>query len=258
MALTDEQRRRYARNILLPEIGERGQQRLLDAKVLVVGAGGLGSAAAFYLAAAGVGAIGMADSDAVELSNLQRQILYRTRDLGRAKTESAAERLRDLNPDVRVIQHAQRLTADSILGVIEGHNFVVDATDNIASRYLISDACVLAGKGLAHAAVMGFEGQATTIVPRQGPCYRCLYPEPLGTVSSPQQPGILGAVAGMLGAVQAVETIKWIVGAGELLVGRLLVIDALGGGVREIPFSRNPACALCGEHPTVTRLTDQA
>jgi len=258
MALSEAQTERYSRHILLPEIGGRGQQRLLEAKVLVAGAGALGSPSALYLAAAGVGTIGVADSDAVELSNLQRQILHGTANLGQPKVESAARRMKDVNPDVEVVAHPVRLTSANILGILEHYDFVVDGTDNFATRYLINDACVLAGKGLAHGAIFRFEGQVTTIVPGRGPCYRCLYPEPPppGLVPSCQEAGVLGAVAGVIGALQATEAIKWILGVGDLLVGRLVVVDALGARFREVKIQRDRNCALCGEHPTVTELID--
>lgn len=258
MALTEAQIERYSRHILLPEIGGAGQQRLLQAKVLVAGAGALGSPAALYLAAAGVGTIGIADSDAVELSNLQRQILHGTGDLGRPKVESAERRVREINPDVQVITHPVRLTSANILDLLEGYHFVVDGTDNFATRYLINDACVLAGKGLAHGAIFRFDGQVTTIVPGRGPCYRCLYPEPPppGLVPSCQEAGVLGAVAGVIGALQVTEAIKFLLGAGDLLVGRLLVVDALSARFREVKIQRDPNCALCGEHPTITGLID--
>ena len=258
MRLSEEQTERYSRNILLPEVGGRGQARLLAAKVLVAGAGGLGSPAALYLAAAGVGAIGIVDSDAVELSNLQRQILHGTSDVGRPKTGSAARRIRAINPEVQVITHRQRLTSGNILGVLGAYDFVVDGTDNFATRYLINDACVLAGKPLSHGAVLRFEGQITTVIPGEGPCYRCLYPEPPppGLVPNCQQAGVLGAVAGVIGAMQAAEAIKWILGVGEPLVGRLVLFDALNASFREVKVQRDPNCALCGEHPTVTGLVD--
>jgi len=255
MPLNDEQRERYGRNLLLPEVGGRGQARLLEARVLVVGAGGLGSPAALYLAAAGVGTLGIADGDVVELSNLQRQILHGSSELGRPKTESAARRLRDLNPDVRVIAHQQRLTSHNILDIVAHYDFVVDASDNFATRYLVNDACGLAGKPLSHGAVLRFEGQLTTIVPGQGPCYRCLYPQPPapGLVPSSQEAGVLGAVAGVIGAMQAAEAIKWILSAGELLVGRLILYDALAASFREVKIQRDRNCALCGEHPTIRK-----
>jgi adenylyltransferase/sulfurtransferase len=256
--LSDEQTERYSRHILLPEIGGRGQRRLLQAKVLVAGAGGLGSPAALYLAAAGVGAIGISDGDAVELSNLQRQILHSTSDLGRPKTRSAASRIQELNPGVQVIEHQERLSAHNALAVIRGYDFVVDGTDNFASRYLINNACVLAGKALSSGAIFRFEGQVTTIAPGRGPCYRCLYPEPppAGLAPSCQEAGVLGAVAGVIGAIQAAEAIKWIVGGGEALVGRLLICDLLRATFREVRVQHDRNCAVCGDHPTVTELVD--
>jgi adenylyltransferase/sulfurtransferase len=258
MALSDEQVERYRRHLLLPEIGGRGQRRLLEAKVLVVGAGGLGSPSALYLAAAGVGTLGIVDSDAVDLSNLQRQVLHGSSDVGRPKTASAAARLRELNPEVRVIEHRQRLTSHNVMQVLADYDFVLDGSDNFATRYLVNDACVLAGKGLSHGSVLRFEGQVTTIAPGGRPCYRCLYPEPppAGLVPSCQEAGVLGAAAGVIGALQAAETIKWILGAGSLLVGRLLVCDLLRVSFRELPLRRDPGCALCGERPTITELVD--
>jgi adenylyltransferase/sulfurtransferase len=258
MHLSDDQVERYSRHILLPEIGGAGQARLLAAKVLVAGAGGLGSPAALYLAAAGVGTLGIADSDAVELSNLQRQIIHGCSDLGRPKAESAARRIGELNPDLRVVAHQERLTSHNVLGVLAGYDVVVDGTDNFPSRYLINDACLLAGKPLSHGALLRFEGQATTIVPGRGPCYRCLYPEPPppGLVPSCQEAGVLGAAAGVIGAIQASEALKLILGIGEPLLGRLLIFDALAATFREVAVQRDPACALCGEHPTVHELID--
>jgi len=258
VALTEEQIERYGRQIVLPEIGRQGQQRLLKAKVLVAGAGGLGSPVALYLAAAGVGTIGIADSDAVELSNLQRQVIHTTSDLGQPKAESAARSVRALNPDVEVVTHQQRLTSRNILGIIEGYDFVVDSTDNFPTHYLINDACVLAGKPFVCGAVFRFDGQVTTILPGQGPCYRCLYPEPPppGLVPSSQEAGVVGAVVGVIGAIQANEAIKWVLGAGEFMVGRLLTYDALRASFREVKCQRDRNCALCGEAPTVTELID--
>jgi len=258
MALTREQIDRYSRHILLPEIGGEGQERLLNARVLVAGAGGLGSPVALYLAAAGVGTIGLADSDSVELSNLQRQIVHSTFDVGHPKVESARRTLRGLNPDVQVPTHHERLTSGNIMGLLEGYDFVVDGTDNFATRYLINDACVLMGKPFSHGAILRFEGQATTIVPGEGPCYRCLYPEPppQGLVPTCQQAGVLGAVAGVIGAIQACEAVKWILGEGSLLVGRLLLFDAYRCVFRELEAKRDEECVLCGNRPTITRLID--
>lgn len=258
MALTEEQIERYGRQIVLPEVGHQGQQRLVKAKVLVAGAGGLGSPVALYLAAAGIGTIGIADGDAVELSNLQRQIIHATSDLGRPKAESAARRVRALNPDVHVVTHRQRLISQNILAIVEGYDLVVDGTDNFPARYLINDGCVLAEKPFVHGAVFRFEGQATTILPGQGPCYRCIYPEPPppGLLSSPEEAGVLGAVAGVIGAVQASEAIKWVLGQGELLVGRLLIYDALRASCREVKVQHDRNCVVCGDHPTITELIE--
>jgi molybdopterin/thiamine biosynthesis adenylyltransferase len=250
VALSEEQIERYSRQIVLPEIGGRGQQ------VLVAGAGGLGSPAALYLAAAGVGTIGIVDGDAVELSNLQRQIIHAMSDLGRPKAESAARRIESINPDVHVIKHQVRLSSHNTLDIIKDYEFVVDATDNFPTRYLINDACVLSGKGLAHGAVYRFDGQVTTIRPGGRPCYRCLYPEPPppGLLPSCQEAGVLGAVAGVIGAMQAGEAVKAILGVGDPLVGRLVVYDALRASFREVKIQRDRDCVLCGEHPTVTEL----
>jgi molybdopterin/thiamine biosynthesis adenylyltransferase len=258
MKLTDEQLERYSRQILLPDVGGRGQERLLAARVLIAGAGGLGSPAALYLAAAGVGTIGIVDSDAVELSNLQRQILHGSADVGRPKTESAARRIAEVNPDVRIITHRERLTSANVLGIFEGYDFILDSTDNFATRYLINDACVIAGKPLSHGAILRFEGQITTIVPRKGPCYRCLYPEPppRGLVPGCQEAGVLGAIAGVIGAMQAAEAMKWILGVGDLLVGRLVMYDALAGSFREVKIPRDPNCPRCSDKPTLTGLID--
>jgi molybdopterin/thiamine biosynthesis adenylyltransferase len=258
VALTPEQIDRYSRHIVLPEIGGRGQERLLQAKVLVAGAGGLGSPIAFYLAAAGVGTIGIADSDVVELSNLQRQIIHATSDLGQPKTDSAARRLRALNPDVEVVTHQERLTPDNMAQIIAGYDLVADGTDNFPTRYLINDACLLAGKPLVHGAVLGFGGQVTTILAGQGPCYRCLYPEPPppGPVPTCQDAGVVGAVAGVVGALQANEALKWVLGAGDLLAGRLLVYDALGATFRELMVHRDRNCAVCGDAPAVAEPSD--
>lgn len=258
MALTRQQIERYSRHIVLPEIGGLGQERLLNARVLVVGAGGLGSPAALYLAAAGVGTIGLVDSDAVELSNLQRQIIHSTSDVGQPKTESARRRLEALNPDVQVVAHTERLTSGNIMGLLDSYDFVVDGSDNFATRYLVNDACFLAGKPLSHGAIFRFEGQATTIIPGQGPCYRCLYPEPppAGLVPSCQQAGVLGAVAGVIGSVQASEAVKWILGSGTLLVGRLLLYDAFHATFREVRIERDRGCALCGDRPAIAELID--
>ncbi len=257
-AFTEEQIERYSRHIILPEVGGKGQRKLLESKVLVVGAGGLGSPVCLYLAAAGVGTIGIADSDTVELSNLQRQVLHATSDVGRSKCLSARETMEAINPDVRVVTHDLRLNSDNILDIIRDYDIVVDGSDNFPTRYLVNDACVMSGKPLSHAGILRFEGQVTTIIPGQGPCYRCLYPEPPppGMVPSCQEAGILGATAGVVGTVQAAEVLKLILGIGNPLAGRLLLYNALDMTFREVSIARQPECPVCGDNPTVTELID--
>jgi len=256
--LSEEQIRRYSRHILLPEVGGKGQRKILEAKVLLVGAGGLGSPCGLYLAAAGVGTIGVVDSDLVELSNLQRQVLHFTHDLDRPKALSAKETMEALNPDVKIICYQQRLTSANIMGVIRDYDIVVDGSDNFPTRYLVNDACFIARKPLCHAGIFRFDGQVITLIPGEGPCYRCLYPEPPppGLVPSCQEAGILGVVAGVIGVIQATEVLKMILGKGEPLVGRLLTYNALDMEFREVPVKRDPNCPLCGENPTVTELID--
>jgi molybdopterin/thiamine biosynthesis adenylyltransferase len=255
---TEEQIERYSRQILLPEVGGEGQRKLLAAKVLLVGAGGLGSPVGLYLAAAGVGTIGVADSDRVELSNLQRQVLHATRDLGSEKCLSAKATMEGINPDVHVVPLSIRLRSQNILGIIADYDIIVDGSDNFPTRYLVNDACVLTGKPLSHAGILRFDGQVTTIVPGRGPCYRCLYPHPPppGIVPSCQEAGVLGATAGVVGCLQATEVIKLILGIGEPLVGRLLLYDGLEMTIRTIRMRRDPACAVCGDSPTITELAD--
>jgi molybdopterin/thiamine biosynthesis adenylyltransferase len=257
-SFSDEQIERYSRHILLPEVGGAGQQRLLNARVLIIGAGGLGSPLALYLAAAGVGTIGIADADAVELSNLQRQVLHTTADLGRRKCLSAKESMEAINPDVQVRAYDTRLTSANVLDIIAGYDVVADGTDNFPTRYLVNDACVLTGTPLVHAGILRFEGQATTIVPGRGPCYRCLYPEPPppGMVPSCQEAGVLGATAGLVGTIQANEVLKLILGIGEPLIGRLLLYDGLEMTFRTIRFARRADCPICGESPTIHALID--
>jgi molybdopterin/thiamine biosynthesis adenylyltransferase len=257
-SFTEEQIERYSRHILLPEVGGPGQQRLLNARVLIIGAGGLGSPLALYLAAAGVGTIGIVDADAVELSNLQRQVLHTTADLGRRKCLSAKESMEAINPDVQVRAYDARLTSANVLDIIAGHDVVADGTDNFPTRYLVNDACVLTGTPLVHAGILRFEGQATTIVPGRGPCYRCLYPEPPppGMVPSCQEAGVLGATAGLVGTIQANEVLKIILGIGELLIGRLLLYDGLEMTFRTIRYRRRADCPICGESPTIHALID--
>lgn len=255
---TEDQIERYSRHIILAEVGGRGQRKLLEAKVLIVGAGGLGSPAGLYLAAAGVGTIGMVDSDAVELSNLQRQVLHTTATLGERKCLSAKRTMEALNPDIQVIPYDQRLTSHNILEIISDYDLVVDGSDNFPTRYLVNDACVIVGKPLSHAGILRFEGQVTTIIPGQGPCYRCLYPDPPppGLVPSCQQAGILGATAGVIGGIQASEALKVILGIGEPLVGRLLLYNGLEMTFRTVTVRRQPECPVCGEHPSLTELID--
>ena len=256
--LRDDQIERYSRQIILPNIGGKGQEKLLSAKVLIIGAGGLGSPAALYLASAGVGKMGIVDSDKVELNNLQRQIIHSTKDVGRPKVESAKERIKGINPDVEVVTYHLRLTSENILEIIKDYDMVVDGSDNFPTRYLVNDACVLSGKPLSHAGIFRFDGQAITILPHQSACYRCLFPEPPppGLVPSCQEAGILGAVAGIMGIIQANEVLKYILGIGNLLTGRLLIFNALDSSFRQVKVPRNPKCPVCGENPTVTKLID--
>lgn len=258
MNLRDDQIERYSRQIILPNIGGKGQEKLLNAKVLIIGAGGLGSPCALYLASAGIGKLGIVDSDAVELNNLQRQILHSTEDVGRPKVESAKERLNKINPDTEVIPYKLRLTSENILDIIKNYDIIVDGSDNFPTRYLVNDACVLLKKPLSHGGIFRFEGQAITIIPGESPCYRCLFasPPPPGLVPSCQEAGILGAVAGVIGTIQANEVLKYILGTGGLLVGRLLVFNALESSFRQVKVPRDPRCPACSENPTITKLID--
>jgi len=258
MALTNEQIERYSRQLILPDIGGKGQEKILRAKVLIIGAGGLGSPCALYLASAGVGRLGIVDSDNVEINNLQRQIVHSTANVGKPKVESAKLRLNAINPEVEVIALNIRLTSENILNIIKDYDIVVDGSDNFPTRYLVNDACVLLKKPLSHAGIFRYDGQAMTILPGQGPCYRCLFPEPPppGLVPSCQEAGILGAVAGVLGTLQANEVLKYILGSGELLVGRLLVFNALTATFRQVKVPRDPKCPICSDHPTITKLID--
>jgi molybdopterin/thiamine biosynthesis adenylyltransferase len=247
-ALTPEQRRRYSRHLLVPEVGEAGQRKLLSAKVLLVGAGGLGSPAALYLAAAGVGTLGIVDDDTVDESNLQRQVIHTTDRVGMSKVESARATIGALNPDVAVVAHETRLTAENALSLIGGYDVVLDGTDNFASRYLINDACVLLGKPNVHGSIFRFEGQAAVFSVDDGPCYRCLFPTPPPPELAPNcaEAGVLGLLPGVVGLLQATEVAKLILGVGEPLVGRLLTYDALRAEFRELKLSRDPRCPMCG------------
>lgn len=255
---TDEQIYRYSRHIILPEVGGQGQHRLLKARVLLVGAGGLGSPAALYLAAAGVGTLGLVDFDVVEISNLHRQILHRTQDIGRPKTESARDTIRALNPDVRVNLYQQQLSSENALELFADCDVVVNGSDNFPTRYLVNDAAVLSGKPVVDGSVFQFDGQVTVYKPGEGPCYRCLFPTPPppGSVPSCQEAGVLGVLPGIIGSIQALETMKLILGIGEPLVGRLLIFSALRTDFHEVRVTRNPECAVCGDNPTVTELVD--
>ena len=259
MPFTDEQIERYSRHILLPEMGGAGQRTLLASSAFVVGAGGLGSPALLYLAAAGVGRVGIADGDVVELSNLQRQIIHRTSDLGRNKALSAMQAIRERNLDCAVEVVPERLTAANIREIVRGYDVVLDGSDNFPTRFLVADCCWLEGIPLVSAAVVGFGGQLMAVVPGAGnPCYRCFLPEPppAGLVPSCQEVGVLGAVAGVMGALQVVEALKVLLGVGDLLDRRLVVYDALDGGFRSAERARNPLCPLCGERPTITALVE--
>ncbi len=255
---TQEQLTRYSRHFLLPEVGEEGQAKLLDARVLMVGAGGLGSPSAYYLAAAGVGTIGIIDHDVVDLSNLQRQILHTNDRIGEPKTESARKTLQGLNPDVNVIPIPERLTSENIMGIIEDYDIVVDGCDNFATRYLVNDACVMTGKPNVHGSIFQFEGQVTVFYPGNGPCYRCLYPEPPppGMAPSCAEAGVLGVLPGLIGTIQAVETIKLILGKGDSLAGRLLHFNTLTMEINTLRLREDPDCPMCGEKPTIHELID--
>jgi len=249
---------RYARHFVLPHVGVNGQRTLSEARVLLVGAGGLGSPVALYLAAAGVGTLGVVDPDLVDLSNLQRQVLHRISHLGRPKVDSARENLSDLNPGVEVITYPLRLTSENALEILQGYDLVVDGSDNFPTRYLVNDACVLLGKPYVYGAVDRWEGQVSVFGSADGPCYRCLFrePPPPGLVPGCAEAGVLGVLPGIVGSIQAAEVIKLILGVGESLSGRLLIFDALGLSFREVVLNRNPECPVCGDHPTVTELID--
>ena len=249
---------RYSRHLLLPEVGVEGQRKLKAARVLTIGAGGLGSPLSLYLAAAGVGTIGIVDFDVVDLTNLQRQVVHGTGTLGHSKLESAKARLSDLNPNVNVVGHDARLTSQNALEIFRDYDIVVDGTDNFPTRYLVNDACVLLGKPNVYGSIFRFEGQASLFYAKEGPCYRCLYsePPPPGLVPSCAEGGVLGVLPGIIGCLQALETIKWIIGAGDPLIGRLVLFDALKLRFRELKLRKDPECPICGEHPTIHELID--
>jgi adenylyltransferase/sulfurtransferase len=257
--LNNDEIARYSRHLILPEVGLEGQKKLKAAKVLCVGTGGLGSPLAFYLAAAGIGTLGLVDFDVVDKSNLQRQIIHSTADVGRPKIDSAAEKLSALNPHMKIIKHETMLTSANAMEILKDYDVIADGTDNFQTRYLVNDACVLSGnKPNAYASIFRFEGQASVFATKDGPCYRCLYPEPPppGLVPSCAEGGVLGILPGLLGVIQATETIKLILGVGEPLIGRLLLVDALGMSFRTLKLRKNPDCPVCGTHPTVTKLID--
>jgi molybdopterin/thiamine biosynthesis adenylyltransferase len=240
-------------------VGGKGQERLLSGKVLIIGVGGLGSPISLYLAAAGMGTIGIADADRVELSNLQRQIAHHTGDIGRPKVISAREKMVAMNPDITVNMHDVRVTGENIMAIIEGYDFVVDATDNFESKFLINDACILAGKPYSHGGILRFSGQTITVKPGDSACYRCIFPfPPPEDVDAPcSRAGVMGVLPGVIGCIQATEAIKYILGEGDLLTGRLLTYDALNMKFREVPIKRNPGCAVCGENPSITSLPQE-
>ncbi len=256
--LTDAQRDRYSRHLLIPEVGQAGQLKLLDSKILLIGAGGLGSPAALYLAAAGVGTLGLVDTDTVDASNLQRQILHNTARLGQLKTESARATIEALNPDVTVVEHRVRLSAENVLDLIADYDVIVDGSDNFPTRYALNDASVILGKPVVHGSIFRFEGQVTVFAPGQGPCYRCLFPEPPPSEMAPScaEAGVLGVLPGIIGSLQTVEAIKLILGIGEPLIGRLLLYDALETSFRELKLRRDPECPACGAHATIKTVED--
>ena len=255
---TDEQIERYSRHIMLPEVGGSGQQKMLEARVLLLGAGGLGSPAAYYLAAAGIGNLGIVDFDQVDLINLQRQIIHSTERIGMLKTESAKKTIQALNPDVNVTLYNEKMDSSNIMSLIKDYDYVVDGSDNFPTRYLVNDACVMKNKTLIHGSIYRFEGQVTVFKPGDGPCYRCLYPEPPppGMVPNCQEGGVLGVLAGVIGNLQVVEVLKLILGIGKPLVGKLLIYDALNTEFRNLRLRRDVNCPMCGEKPTIKELVD--
>lgn len=259
MSLGLEDIERYSRQIILKEVGGKGQEKLLESRVLIVGAGGLGSPVSMYLAAAGVGTIGLIDGDKVDLTNLQRQIVHTTGDIGTPKVQSAAEKLTAINPAVKVETHQQSALADNILDIISNYDFVIDGTDNFPAKFLINDACHFAKVPFSHAGILRFDGQLFTVIPSQTACYRCIFggPPPASAVPSCSQAGVLGGVAGVIGCLQATEALKYLLGVGELLTNRMMVFDALDMRFREVKFKQNPTCPLCGENPSITELKDE-
>ncbi len=257
LALTPDQVKRYSRHIIMGDVGSKGQRNLIQSKALIIGAGGLGSPSAIYLTLAGVGTIGIVDFDVVEISNLQRQILHHTADIGRTKLQSAQDNLKAYNPDVNVVMHEERLESSNAMEIFSQYDLIINGADNFATRYLVNDAAYLLGKPLVDGSILIFDGQATVFIPGEG-CYRCLFPSPPppGMVPNCAEAGVLGALTGLVGSIQATEALKLILGIGESLSSRLLLIDALSMSFREVRLKRNPDCPLCGDNPTVTKLID--
>ena len=257
ITLTPDQVKRYSRHIIMGDVGSKGQRALMGSKALIIGAGGLGSPSAIYLSLAGVGTVGIVDFDIVELSNLQRQVLHHTADVGRPKVQSAVDNIKAYNPDVNVVVHETRLESDNAMEIISQYDLVINGADNFATRYLVNDACYLLNKPLVDGSILIFDGQATVFLPGEG-CYRCLFPSPPppGMVPNCAEAGVLGALTGLVGSIQATEALKYFLGIGESLSSRLLLIDALSMTFREVRLKKNPKCPLCGENPTVTELID--
>lgn len=257
MSLRDDQIDRYSRHIILQDVGGKGQEKILASKVLIIGTGGLGAPAALYLAAAGVGTLGLIDGDRVDLSNLQRQVIHFTPDVGKPKVESAREKINAINPDVNVITYQDVVHSGNIIDLISQYDFILDGTDNFSAKFLINDACVMAKKPFSHGGILRFDGQALTYVPGNA-CYRCIFitPPPKNAVPTCSQAGVLGAIAGILGTIQATEALKYITGVGDLLTNRLLVFDAKKMNFRTVKVKRNPKCPVCGDHPSITELID--
>lgn len=259
VAFSNEQLERYSRHIILKETGVKGQKKLLNAKVLIIGAGGLGAPAAMYLAAAGVGTIGIVDADEVDLSNLQRQIIHSTDDVGKPKVQSAKETITKMNPDVTVNTYHEFVSSDNILDLIKDYDFIIDGTDNFPAKFLINDACVMAKKPFSHAGIIRFKGQLMTYVPGEGPCCRCVFknPPPKDAVPTCKQAGVVGAMGGVIGSLQAMEAVKYITGVGELLTGSLLTFDAIKMNFHKVKLPKADSnCAVCSQHPTITQLID--
>ena len=257
MEFTEEQLERYSRHIILSDVGPKGQEKILKGKVLIIGAGGLGAPAAMYLAAAGVGTIGIVDGDAVDLTNLQRQIIHFTPDVGKPKVISAKEKIELMNPEVKVITYRRRVFANNIMDIIKDYDFIIDGTDNFPAKFLINDACIIAEKPFSHGGILRFDGQTMTYVPGCA-CYRCVFNSlpPKDAIPTCSEAGVLGAVAGMLGTIQAAETLKYLIGKGELLTNRLLIFNALNMNFRTVNFKKNKKCPICGDDPTITELKD--